>query len=322
MIMTIDCGDASGKISVIMPVYNVEKYLAQCLNSILSNTYRDLEIICVNDGSKDASLSILNEYAEKDDRIVVISQENQGQAAARNVGLDRAHGEYIAFVDSDDCLHHRYFEMLMKPMLESRADISVACHRFFHDGCVIEDAEICTVDFKKLGSIDDIFDNSEVRNVVWGKILRKDFIKDERFVPSIKFEDKCFCGLLLSKRETPVVYFSHAPIYYYRANPSGTMNTVPYIKMLDSVDIFFSWLSDPCVMHKKQLLDMAVRILVVARYYTPNPEAAAKERIKTTEKRCCSAVREFEGFSKKEKLYLLTLIKCPIVYKLERMLKK
>ena len=87
------------KVSVIVPVYNVEKYLEECLESIIDQSLRDIEIVCVNDGSTDGSLSILEEYAKLDDRIKIISQENQGLAAARNTGLDNISGDYVYFID-------------------------------------------------------------------------------------------------------------------------------------------------------------------------------------------------------------------------------
>ena len=90
------------KVSVIIPVYNVEKYLRECLESVINQTLKDIEIICVNDGSTDNSLEILKEYAQKDERIVVISQENSGVSIARNVALDCAKGEYVCFMDPDD----------------------------------------------------------------------------------------------------------------------------------------------------------------------------------------------------------------------------
>lgn len=99
------------KLSVIIPVYNVEKYLRNCLDSVINQTYKNLEIICINDGSPDNSLAILEEYAAKDERIIVINQENAGVSTARNAGLDRATGEYIAFVDSDDWLEPECFEL-------------------------------------------------------------------------------------------------------------------------------------------------------------------------------------------------------------------
>lgn len=99
-------------ISVIIPVYNVENYLRQCLDSILNQTYTDFEVICVNDGSTDNSLNILKEYAKKDSRIKVISQKNKGPSKARNVGLKHANSEYICFIDSDDKIEPDFFEKL------------------------------------------------------------------------------------------------------------------------------------------------------------------------------------------------------------------
>ena len=90
------------KISVIVPVYNVEKYLSECLDSIINQTLKDIEVICVNDGSTDSSLSILQDYASKDDRIKIIDKKNEGLGYTRKVGLDNAIGDYILFCDSDD----------------------------------------------------------------------------------------------------------------------------------------------------------------------------------------------------------------------------
>ena len=96
------------KITVIVPVYNVEKYLKKCLESIRNQTYRDLEIICINDGSRDHSLEICKEVAEKDSRIIILDQENKGLAAVRNRGIKEAVGNYLAFVDSDDFIDDDY----------------------------------------------------------------------------------------------------------------------------------------------------------------------------------------------------------------------
>ena len=100
-------------ISIIVPVYNVEKYLPQCLDSLIGQTYRDIEIICVNDGSTDGSLNVLEQYAAKDARIHVVSQENQGLSGARNTGIQNAHGEWMMFVDGDDWLDQNCLEQVM-----------------------------------------------------------------------------------------------------------------------------------------------------------------------------------------------------------------
>ena len=111
------------KISVIIPVYNAEQYLRKCLDSVVSQTFRDIEIICVDDGSTDGSGAILDEYAAKDNRIVVIHQANAGVAAARNTGLKSAQGEYLAFLDSDDAYNPQLCELAYNRACQSGADI-------------------------------------------------------------------------------------------------------------------------------------------------------------------------------------------------------
>ena len=117
-------------VSVIVPVYKVEKYLSKCLDSIVNQTYKNLEIILVDDGSPDNSGKICDEYAQKDSRIKVIHKENGGLSSARNAGLDIATGEYIAFADSDDSVHLDFVEKLYRAIKEENADI--AC-------CSVED---------------------------------------------------------------------------------------------------------------------------------------------------------------------------------------
>ena len=113
------------KISIIIPVYNVEEYLPKCLDSVINQTLKDIEIICINDCSTDNSLEILENYVKKDSRIIVLNQEkNQGQGAARNRGLQIASGEYVGFVDSDDWVENDYFEKLYNAAIKYNADIA------------------------------------------------------------------------------------------------------------------------------------------------------------------------------------------------------
>jgi glycosyltransferase involved in cell wall biosynthesis len=110
------------KVSVIIPIYNVEKYIRQCLDSIVNQTLQNIEIICINDGSTDRSLSILKEYASRDKRIIVISQENQGLAAARNIGIQNSIGTYISFIDSDDYVKPDFLEIAYIKLEELQID--------------------------------------------------------------------------------------------------------------------------------------------------------------------------------------------------------
>ena len=111
------------KVSVIVPVYNNEEYLDKCLSSLTEQSLDDIEIICVNDGSSDSSLDILNRYEQKDNRIVVLSQENQGAGASRNNGIDIANGEYISFVDADDWLEENALKKLYENAVRNNSDV-------------------------------------------------------------------------------------------------------------------------------------------------------------------------------------------------------
>ena len=113
------------KISVIVPIYNTEKYLHKCIDSILNQTFKDLEVILVDDGSTDSSGAICDEYAKKDERVVVIHKENGGQATARNIGLDIAKGEYISFIDSDDYIENDMYESMLDAIERTGADVAM-----------------------------------------------------------------------------------------------------------------------------------------------------------------------------------------------------
>ena len=134
------------KISVIIPVYNTSKLLRRCLDSVINQTYKNLEIILINDGSTDDSLSICKEYSQNDSRIILIDKENEGGGKARNAGLDRATGDYIAFVDSDDYIDPDMYSVLMNNLKTSEADISTCGRIVVREGA--EKPDICDNNFK------------------------------------------------------------------------------------------------------------------------------------------------------------------------------
>ncbi len=129
-------------VSVIIPIYKVEPYIRECLDSVINQTYRNLEIILVDDGSPDGCPKICDEYAENDSRIKVVHKENGGLSDARNKGLDVASGEYITFVDSDDVVHKAYVEFLYDNLKKTNSDVSVCQSVSFRDLQKIKDVEI------------------------------------------------------------------------------------------------------------------------------------------------------------------------------------
>lgn len=126
-------------ISIIIPIYNVEKYLSKCIESLVGQTYKDIEIILINDGSPDHCLSICEQYSKKDNRIIVINQENKGVSAARNAGLKIAKGEYIGFIDPDDWIAVDMYEGLHSVIKQSDVDMVICGYEYYsEDGALDE----------------------------------------------------------------------------------------------------------------------------------------------------------------------------------------
>jgi len=178
------------KITVIVPVYNVEHYLDKCLDSLINQTYKNLEIIVINDGSTDNSGEICQEYAQKDNRIVYIEKENGGQSEARNMGLDRMTGSYVTFVDSDDWVELDYVEILYKKITEYQADIAVGNYYSFNEAegmyyfHVFGDSYYEKV-YDNVSIFENLYESQEMKSFalisVGGKLYKADLVKHLRF---------------------------------------------------------------------------------------------------------------------------------------------
>lgn len=195
--------DRNSLISIIVPVYNVEKYIRRCVDSILEQTYTRLEIILVDDGSTDKSGIICDEYMQKDARIVVIHKSNGGLSSARNAGLDIAGGEYIGFVDSDDYIEpDMFFELYMRCVHEN---LDLAAARFVEnvdgkDALMSLSGDFRIFDGKKMLEI-NILGNEKyiVTNSVWDRLYTKKLIGKSRFPEGRKYEDICFSTYIFLK---------------------------------------------------------------------------------------------------------------------------
>lgn len=212
----------SVKISVIIPVYNAEKYLAETLDSILNQTFKNFEVIAINDGSTDNSLNILNKYGNKDNRIRIINKKNTGVSDTRNIGIQNAVGEYVCFIDSDDTVNDFYLEKMYKTAQKYDSDMVVCSYKLIdsksrkknisvNSQYYREDYNICTSNqFKLLLEVG-------LGIQVWNKLIKKLIISsgDILFEKGITFdEDMFFCwkvGLNCKK-----IYFCCEPLYYYR----------------------------------------------------------------------------------------------------------
>ena len=215
------------KVSIVVPVYNVEEYLRACLESLIGQTLKDIEIICVNDGSTDDSLNILKEYVDKDSRIVIINQQNQGISVARNNALKIAKGEYIGFVDSDDWVDLNFFEKLYNVAVKNDCDIAAGGIAWNKN-----DGELDFVDrsFKNSKIYTKTPDKYKITKVaktayVWNKIYKKELLDKLKldFEPDRYYEDMMFSYRVL--HESGRLVTVPGVFYHYRLNPLSAVNT-------------------------------------------------------------------------------------------------
>lgn len=205
-------------ISVVVPVYNVEKYITKCVDSIIDQTYTNLEIILVDDGSPDKCGEICDKYAKTDKRIKVIHKKNGGLSDARNAGIVNSKGKYITFIDSDDYIDSNYVELLYKTIIENDADISIASHRVLYNKKQIDKStnkEFCTNSEEILEKIlyDDGVDLSS-----WGKLYKIELFNDIKFPVGRVYEDSATTYKLVDLSEKIAVCSKAVYNYVIRNN--------------------------------------------------------------------------------------------------------
>ena len=218
-------------VSIIIPIYKVEKYLDRCIKTILDQAYNNLEIILVDDGSPDNCPQMCDEWAKKDSRIKVIHKENGGVSSARNMGLDASTGEYISFIDPDDIIHPDYYDILMSNI--GNSDCIICSFKKFSNEIEFENKNSYTTE--TLTSIEAIkkgfFKNSNIFYVVWNKIIKSDIAKKQRFDEKMKNgEDSLYSYNVILSCEK--IKYLEATLYGYYIREDGAVKTIdPYGKM-------------------------------------------------------------------------------------------
>ena len=228
-------------VSVVVPVYNVEKYLSRCVDSILRQTYNNLQIILVDDGSNDKSAVICDEYAKKDTRILVIHKTNGGLSDARNVGIDNAKGDYICFIDSDDFVRETYVEGLLCVILEYNADIAVCLFEKgngdrFND--VTEENHQNIIVLNNIEALNKLYDDILNVNMViaCNKLYSKNLFNKIKFPVGKIHEDEFTTPKLLFEAKKIVII--NKKDYYYFQSPNSIMRSEFKINRLDALEAF------------------------------------------------------------------------------------
>lgn len=219
----------SPMISIIVPVYKVEQYLPYCINSILAQSFSDFELILVDDGSPDACPAICDEYARKDSRIRVVHQKNGGLSAARNTGIAEAKGEYLCFVDSDDCICDAYCRMLLQAVTMSGCKIAACAVRRFSADSELSDGIGVSADGGLPVEVMPFADflvkqmTGQMEMGVWNRIYHRSVFAGIRFAPGKLHEDIIFAADLLEQPELQVACLD-IPLYYYRQRANSIVN--------------------------------------------------------------------------------------------------
>lgn len=243
-------------ISVIIPVYNMEKYLCRCMESVLKQTYSNLEIFLIDDGSKDQSAKMCDDYALKDERIKVIHQENGGLSNARNTGLKLATGEYITFLDSDDYVNEKYIEYLYQLLEQYNGDISICGMKRFEEECCEEDTE--NDDLKKvygnIEALEILCYQKGIANSAWGKMYKRSLFEDIRYPEGMLYEDLAVIYKLLYKAEKVVQ--GNKKYYYYMQRRDSIMHQNFSKRSMDRIKVS-SELLDYVRVNCPEILDAA-----------------------------------------------------------------
>lgn len=226
-------------ISVIVPIYNVEDYLIFCINSILQQTHKNFELLLIDDGSTDNSGNICDDFADHDTRCKTIHQKNQGEAGARNTGLDIAKGEYIAFIDADDYVHPQYLEILYKTICENRCEISVVDYEkvqnMYYDtfGYIGKDYKTRSLLQKDLMA--GLFSKTSFMTV-WGKLYKREILQCFRFKSFYIAEDVELNSRVYQTAQKAVV--ADVKLYYWMNRSSSISRVLFSQRNIDAIDCF------------------------------------------------------------------------------------
>lgn len=233
-------------ISVIIPVYNVEKYIDECLCSVLGQSYENLDIILVDDGSRDSSAAKCDEYAAKDRRVRVIHKQNGGLSSARNAGLEAAAGKYVTFADSDDAMSRTMTEGLYKILCDHEADISICS---FTTELPAEEmsADGPSALFDRESALKELFRNRVIQNFAWGKLYKRDLFAEVRYPERMLYEDVATTYKIFARAERVAV--TALKMYFYRQHAesiTGNRFSKEKLDIFRALQMQLSFAEDNC----------------------------------------------------------------------------
>lgn len=308
-------------ISVIIPVYNCSQYISRCLQSILKSSYSDFEIICIDDGSTDDSINILNNFVVLDSRIRIVHQDNQGVSAARNKGMSLASGKYIAFIDSDDWIHHQYLEILLNIAEKYQADIVVCKEKRVREVLPDEAVDIHCCEEREFTVIEAIRDPI-IKSYVWGRLYLRDKLKEITFIENLKLgEDMIFNLSAMCLHNKIKIVGLQEKLYYYFQRDDSLVHSFEAEMIMRKVDaLIICGESNKFIPEYQSIFfTEALKSLFAYRYLAMFDLKPLELRIKFKQK--YDRLKKFGAYKKisiKEKLFYSILAECPFLYRVIR----
>lgn len=321
-------------ITVVVPIYKVEKYLEKCIDSIIKQTYENLEIILVDDGSPDKCPQICDEYAKNDSRIRVIHKENGGVSSARNIGMENARGKWIAFIDADDWIEEKYFEKMLDRVKTNDADIVLCGYNRVMPNCNIKinsnggDEKVNAKEY-----LIKVLNPQTGYGFVHMKIIKKQVIGDTRFDTDLKVGEDALFNIEISKKINTAILVKEA-LYNYRNNSESVVKKFDknyvdkYLKsMVKNRKYIFENYNDEEIKQNYYNF-VAFHVMLIAVNYCYHPENKEKNKLSVLKKVCkqkeykegieksnynnLSMTRKITLYTLKHKLFVLTALICKI----------
>ena len=222
-------------ISVIIPVYNVEKYLDRCMESVINQTYKNIEIILINDGSTDNSGELCKKWQKLDKRVKLFEQENQGQSKTRNTGIIKSIGTYITFIDSDDYISKNYVQKLYTMIQKSNADISVTSHNIMYPKKTIINKNSDQEEILDAKKATEKMLYGKIDVSIWGKLYHKKCFNNTKYPENKSYEDVAITPIIFAQSSSIIV--SPEITYYYVINKNSVTTTKNYQKKIEHIEM-------------------------------------------------------------------------------------
>lgn len=312
----------NNKISVIIPVYNIAEYLPCCIDSVLAQTYKNLEIILVDDGSTDNSRNIIEKYAEKDSRIVKIFKNNSGVSDTRNKGIDIATGDYIGFVDGDDYIEPEMYELLLSNALKYDADISHCGYQMIFPSRVdyyYNTGEVIIQDNKK--GIIDLIEGQRIEPSPCNKLYKRDIVKDIRMPLDIKINEDYLFNIMVFANAKKSVFEDKVLYHYILRKNSATTSSINEHKFFDSEIVrerIVEYFKNDDEIYKIALNNLLRSQINIMRSFATNRATKIflhrKKEIKDKIKKLYFEMKSKDILTRRSKIDCILILYCPVLF--------